>query len=305
MASIDSLKASDGSGNASVATVQNNRSAGATTLIVDTVQGINTNFHGTMGTPHTFTDPVTGETITIISEATAVDFKGHVDGSNLEIDTIAPGFTDGGSEVGDIIIIKPTTQEQNEVAEILEVSHNDDGTLKVADGGDISDENGNEQLGFQTTASAVNNVELTNAATGNAPQVAAVGDDANIDLELKGKGTGIVKLPSTNKTTDANGWTVYDYGGWKEYRKRITFSQTINAGSGSQIVESSTNLPVGVATISDGSFSYSCTITNGNAYATNLVAEMSTAATSLAFTATKVVGSTGTVSGFIDMVILV
>lgn len=130
MASIDSLKASDGSGNASVATVQNARSAGATTLIVDTVQGINTNFHGTMGTPHTFTDPVTGEEITIISEATAVDFKGHVDGSNLEIDTIAPGYTDGGSEVGDIIIIKPTTQEQDELAEILETALEDNGTLK-------------------------------------------------------------------------------------------------------------------------------------------------------------------------------
>lgn len=130
MASIDSIKASDGSGNASVATVQNARSGGATTLIVDTVQGINTNFHASMGTPHTFTDPVTGETITIISEATAVDFKGHVDGSNLEIDTIAPGYTDNGSEVGDIIIIKPTTQEQDEVAEILEVAHDDDGKLK-------------------------------------------------------------------------------------------------------------------------------------------------------------------------------
>lgn len=130
MASIDSLKASDGSGNASVATVQNARSALATTIVVDTVQGINTNFHATMGTPHTFVDPVTSEEITIISEATAVDFKGHVDGSNLEIDTIAPGYTDAGSEVGDIVIIKPTTQWADEVADVLEVAHDDDGTLK-------------------------------------------------------------------------------------------------------------------------------------------------------------------------------
>jgi hypothetical protein len=48
MASIDSLRASDGSGNASVATVQNARSPGATTIQVDTVQGINTNFFGTI-----------------------------------------------------------------------------------------------------------------------------------------------------------------------------------------------------------------------------------------------------------------
>lgn len=129
--SIDALKASDGTGNASVATVTNVRSAGATTIQVDTVDNINTNFYGTMGTPHTFTDPVTSEEITIISEATAVDFRGHVDGSNLEIDEIADGYTDGGSEVGDIVVIKPTTQWADAVAEVLEVSLNDDGSLKA------------------------------------------------------------------------------------------------------------------------------------------------------------------------------
>lgn len=128
--SINALKASDGSGNASVATVSNTRAPLATTIQVDTVQGINDDFFGTMGTPHTFTDPVTGETITVISEATAVDFRGHVDGSNLEIDEIAPGYTDAGSSVGDIVIIRPTTQWGDQVAEVLEVSHNDNGTIK-------------------------------------------------------------------------------------------------------------------------------------------------------------------------------
>lgn len=131
MASITSLKASDGSGNASVATVQSVRSPLATTLVVDTVQGINTKFHATMGTPHTFVDPVTSETITVISEASAVDFQGHVDGGNLEIDTIAPGFTDNGSAVSDIVIIKPTTQWADQVATVLNVAHDDDGTLKA------------------------------------------------------------------------------------------------------------------------------------------------------------------------------
>lgn len=130
MASIDQLRASDGSGNASVATVQSTRAALASTIIVDTVLGINATFVGTMGTPHTFTDPVTSETITVISEATAVDFAGHVDGSNLEIDTIAPGYTDNGSAVGDIVIIRPTTQWSDALADVLEVSHDDDGTLK-------------------------------------------------------------------------------------------------------------------------------------------------------------------------------
>ena len=131
MASIQSLKASDGTGNASVATVQSTRIAPATTIVVNTVAGIPTNFHGTMGTPHTFTDPVTSETITVISEATAVDFKGHVDGSNLEIDTIAPGYTDAGSAVGDIVIIRPTTQWADEVVSVLETVMEDDGDIKA------------------------------------------------------------------------------------------------------------------------------------------------------------------------------
>jgi hypothetical protein len=131
MASIEQIKASDGSGNANVATVQNTRSPGSSTIIVDTILGINPDgFTGSMGTPHTFTDPITSESITVISEATAVDFTGHIDGSNIEIDDIAPGYTDDGSEVGDIVIVRPTTQWSDNVAETLEVSHDDDGTLK-------------------------------------------------------------------------------------------------------------------------------------------------------------------------------
>jgi len=132
MASIELIKASDGSGNASVATVQTTRAPGASTIIVDTVQGINVaGFSGSMGTPHTFVDPITAETMTVISEATCVDFTGHVDGANLEIDTIAPGQTDLGSSADDIIVIRPTTQYADNVAETLEVAHEDDGQLKA------------------------------------------------------------------------------------------------------------------------------------------------------------------------------
>lgn len=132
MASIDRIRSSDGSENASMATVQSTRAPAASTIVVDTVAGIPDNFMGSMGTPHTFTDPITSEVITVISEATAVDFSGHVDGSNLEIDDIAPGYADGGSEIGDIVIIRPTTQWGDNVADVLDVSHDDDGTLNTS-----------------------------------------------------------------------------------------------------------------------------------------------------------------------------
>jgi len=58
----------------------------------------------------------------------------------------------------------------------------------------IIDENGNEQLIFQTTGSAVNQFDITNAATGNAPSISATGGDSNIDIGLIPKGTGETKV---------------------------------------------------------------------------------------------------------------
>ena len=58
----------------------------------------------------------------------------------------------------------------------------------------INDENGNEQIIFQTTSSAVNQFDITNAATGNAPSISATGGDSNIDIALIPKGTGETKI---------------------------------------------------------------------------------------------------------------
>jgi hypothetical protein len=58
----------------------------------------------------------------------------------------------------------------------------------------INDENGNEQIIFQTTSSAVNQFDITNAATGSGPKLEATGGDSNIDLDLEAKGTGHVTI---------------------------------------------------------------------------------------------------------------
>ena len=65
---------------------------------------------------------------------------------------------------------------------------------KIADGGFIADANGNESLIFQTTGSAVNQFDITNAATGNAPSISATGGDSNIDVAIIPKGTGETKI---------------------------------------------------------------------------------------------------------------
>jgi len=71
----------------------------------------------------------------------------------------------------------------------------------------INDENGNQQIIFQTTSSAVNQFDITNAATGNAPSLSATGDDSNIDIALIPKGTGETKVGtgSADATVTSNG----------------------------------------------------------------------------------------------------
>ena len=56
----------------------------------------------------------------------------------------------------------------------------------------INDANGNEELKFTATASAVNEITITNAATGSRPDIAVTGGDTNIGLSITTKGTGLV-----------------------------------------------------------------------------------------------------------------
>jgi len=63
----------------------------------------------------------------------------------------------------------------------------------------IDDTNGNEEIIFTTTASAVNELTVANAATGNNPNVTASGSDADVGINLTPKGTGAVTFNGTGK----------------------------------------------------------------------------------------------------------
>lgn len=90
----------------------------------------------------------------------------------------------------------------------LLVAHNQDGTLKTnvviaTDSAtlttpkvvtSINDSNGNEIIKTPATTSAVNELTITNAATGNSPDIAATGGDTNIGITLTPKGTGALTL---------------------------------------------------------------------------------------------------------------
>lgn len=54
----------------------------------------------------------------------------------------------------------------------------------------LTDSNGNELIKSSAVASAVNEITVTNAATGNSPSLSATGDDTDINLTLTPKGAG-------------------------------------------------------------------------------------------------------------------
>jgi hypothetical protein len=82
---------------------------------------------------------------------------------------------------------------------------------------DISDTNGNELLKVTATASAVNEITVANAATGNNPVLSATGSNTDIGITLTPKGTGNVVLTTGNLVV-ANG-------------NGIDFSATANTGT--------------------------------------------------------------------------
>jgi len=85
---------------------------------------------------------------------------------------------------------------------------------KFVNNGFIADANGNEEVIFVTTASAVNELTVTNAATTGAPSVAATGGDTNISLNLVAKGTGTVQanaVPLALARLGLNAQTVTTY----------------------------------------------------------------------------------------------
>jgi len=120
--SLLDLKASDGTGEAAVAQIETPRTAGATTIDVNTVDNWPSQFIAMSGTklPSGYID-----------QSTALLFKGHIDTGNIIIDEIAPGYTDDGNTAGQIVVIKPNTLWTDEIVALLQAAHANDGTIKT------------------------------------------------------------------------------------------------------------------------------------------------------------------------------
>ena len=124
-------------------------------------------------------------TFSATNKGTAIVFAAANDGTNPDIIQIQTG--------GDVVDDTSPQLGGNLDTNSFMIDFDDDHGIR--------DENGNEQLQFQTTASAVNHFDITNAATGNSPTISAVGGDTNIDLTLVPKGSGVGKLTNANGTS--------------------------------------------------------------------------------------------------------
>ena len=91
----------------------------------------------------------------------------------------------------------------------------------------INDGNGNETLKLASIASAVNEVTIENAATGNAVHISATGGDASVGLHLAGKGaSGYVNVQDS---TDATKRILFNAsGGTTNTRTMLSSTQTVD-----------------------------------------------------------------------------
>ena len=80
-------------------------------------------------------------------------------------------------------------------------------------GTSILDTNGNELFGLTATGSAVNELTVANAATGNNPTISATGGDANIGIDFVTKGTGVFNFSSASASDQAEIRLQDDTGG--------------------------------------------------------------------------------------------
>lgn len=199
-----------GIGNAASTTTSSSMTTGSTTTPLTS----STNFQSA---------PTPGEGTILIDEGNATEeiaYATAVSGGNLTTPLANRGLEGGsaqahssGATVKGVITVGMWNDLIDSLTNVLVKTTGVLDTTKVIDlttaqtmtnktltspkiGTSIKDTNGNELFVLTATASAVNELTLANAATGSSPSVQMSGNDSNIGLDLKMKGTGKFRKPS-------------------------------------------------------------------------------------------------------------
>ncbi len=167
-------------------------------------------FTGTITGNQIVTIPLDVQTFYFLRNSTSgaytVQFK-YVSGSGST-------FTFSATDKSDIIVFAAADDGTNPNIVTLEFGAGDvtlTGTQTLTNktltspaiGTSILDTNGNQLALLTATSSAVNEVTLANAATGNNPTLTASGDDTNIGLALKTKGSGVIQAEDSGGNVSA------------------------------------------------------------------------------------------------------
>ena len=142
-----------------------------------------------------------GETVVFVIDPTNAakkqTFTGVIDTSGVQVTGVVwTAGTNVARDAGVTVVDYATASHVSMMTKGLFRDHNESGYLKT-----LKDDSGNEWIEQGSTASAVNQVKVTNAATGTSPIISATGDDTNIGLTLTPKGTGSVDI-----TSRSDGW---------------------------------------------------------------------------------------------------
>ena len=121
------------------------------------------------------------------------------------------------SATGNAVTIAATGDDTN-----IDLSLNAKGTGGLITPTTLLDTNGNEWVTHVATGSAVNNVRITNAATGNAAKIDVT--ETNTNLELVGNGTGVATVNGlATKIVNIGDWNM-DSTNFVEVAHGLTFS---------------------------------------------------------------------------------
>jgi hypothetical protein len=211
---LDIIDATISNGRNAVIKLTGTITGNITVTIPDSVEKLYTVINGTVGvfTVEFKTVSGTGVTFATTDKSTKILFA---DGTNI-VDTGTVSLT-GVQTLTNKTLTSPTINDP-----IIN---------------EINDSNANEELKFTTTAAAVNEFTITNAATGTSPDLSVTGDDTNIGLSVTTKGTGLVLFNDGAYNADAtltDGATItWDVGSSPVAKVTLAGNRTLSAPTNS------------------------------------------------------------------------
>lgn len=181
---------------------------GTTTIAAQTLTDLTTTGNTILGNAVTDTTAITGAT-TITSTSASALTVGANGATNPVIKvvastaSVATGISVTGAAAAGGVAIAAISSGTNEAVTLagkgtgpVQLGQSTSTDVRLVADQPIADSSGNELIKFVKTASAVNELTVTNAATGGLPTLTGSGGDTHVSIAIAGKGDGAVAVRS-------------------------------------------------------------------------------------------------------------